>query len=139
MTSPLSGHCLCGAVTFTATPERMEMGICHCAMCRRWTGGAFMAVTCEDVRVADESQFGVYKSSSYGERCFCKACGTTLFWRMADGSHTAVSAQAFDDPSQVPLTSEIFTDEQPANYAFANQTTRMTGPEVIAAFTAKGG
>ncbi|POF30207.1 GFA family protein [Roseibium marinum] len=135
MSERLSGGCLCGAVRFTAVPEKPEMGVCHCSMCRRWTGGVFMAVGCGDVQVEDEDALGVYKSSGYGERVFCKTCGTTLFWRMADGSHTSVSAQAFDDPSVFKFTTEIFVDEQPANYAFANDTSKMTGPEVIAYFT----
>ncbi|KZM47889.1 GFA family protein [Labrenzia sp. OB1] len=135
MSERLSGGCLCGAVRFTAEPEKPEMGICHCSMCRRWTGGVFMAVGCNDVQLENEDALGVYKSSGYGERVFCKTCGTSLFWRMADGSHTSASAQAFDDPSVFKLTSEIFVDEQPANFAFANETSRMTGAEVIAYFT----
>ena len=138
MSAQLSGQCLCGAVKFTAALENMEMGVCHCAMCRRWTGGAFMAVSCKSVNIADESQFGVYKSSDWGERCFCKACGTTLFWRMQGGGHIAASAQAFDDPGAFAFTSEIFVDEQPSNYAFANDTKKMTGAEVIAAFSGGG-
>jgi hypothetical protein len=138
MSERLPGGCLCGAVRFTAAPEKPEMGVCHCEMCRRWTGGAFMVVSCgtsRDVDIEDETALGVYKSSGHGERVFCSKCGSTLFWRMADGSHVAVSAQAFDDPSVFSFTTEIFVDEQPANYAFANDTTRMTGPEVIAFFT----
>ena len=138
--SPMSGHCLCGAVKFTATPTRMEMGVCHCSMCRRWSGGVFMAVDCgTSVVVDDSNQLGVYKSSGYGERCFCKACGSTLFWRMQDGSANVVAAQAFDDASGFAFASEIFTDAQPPNYAFANQTKRMTGPEFFAAFMAAKG
>lgn len=139
--NPMRGHCLCGAVKFTATPAKMEMGVCHCSMCRRWSGGVFMAVDCgTSVVVDDASQLGVYKSSGYGERCFCEACGSTLFWRMQDGSANVVAAQAFDDASGFALVSEIFTDEQPANYAFANHTKRQTGAEVFAAFmAAKGG
>ncbi len=89
MTKALSGHCLCGAVKFTAAPEKMEMGVCHCGMCRRWTGGTFMAVNAGDTVKITEGQkdLGVYKSSDYGERCFCKKCGTTLFWRMQGGRH----------------------------------------------------
>ena len=75
------------------------------------------------------TRMGVYKSSDYGERVFCSKCGSTLMWRMADGSHVSMSAQAFDDPSVFKFTSEIFVDEQPANYAFANETRRMTGPK----------
>lgn len=136
MAQALKGQCLCGAVTFEAAPEKLEMGACHCSMCRRWSGGVFLAVECGVLKIADESQLGVYKSSEWGERCFCKACGSTLFWRMQDGSHAAVSVQAFDDPGAFALVSEIFSDEQPASYAFANATKRMTGAETIAAFQA---
>ncbi|MEZ5921551.1 MAG: GFA family protein [Parvularculaceae bacterium] len=130
----LSGQCLCGAVKFNATAEREEMGVCHCAMCRRWTGGVFMAVTCKRVNVEDKSELGVFVSSDWGERCFCKKCGSTLFWRMRDESHNAVSIQAFDNPEAFAFTSEIFIDEKPSSYEFANKTKKMTGQEVIAAF-----
>lgn len=134
----LTGGCLCGAVRFTAVPEKLEMGVCHCSMCRRWSGGAFMAVSCgpmDGLTLEGAENAGVYKASDHGERVFCSKCGSTLMWRMADGSHANVAAQAFDDPSVFALTSEIFVDEQPDNYAFANDTRRLTGPEVIALFT----
>ncbi len=134
MGQKLSGHCLCGAVKFTAVPEAKEMGVCHCEMCQRWTGGVYMAVHCEAVDIEDESSLGVYSSSDFAERVFCKVCGTSLFWRMKDGSFTAVSMQALDDRSGFKFTSEIFVDEQPSIYAFSNNTHRMTGPEVIAQF-----
>ncbi|MCT8974398.1 GFA family protein [Microbaculum marinisediminis] len=131
------GHCLCGAVRFTATPKSDEMAVCHCSMCRRWSGGVFMAVECDAIEVGDDSSLGVYASSEWGERAFCSSCGSTLYWRMSDGSHTAVSAQAFEDPAAFRFVSEIFVDEQPSNYAFANETQRMTGPELIAMMTGK--
>jgi hypothetical protein len=139
--SALKGQCLCGAVRFSATPERNEAGVCHCSMCRRWSGGAWFGVDCgSSVKVEDETQLGAYRASAWGERVFCKTCGTTLFWRMQDRSHNVVSAQTFDDPGQFAFVSEIYTDEQPRNYAFSNSTKRMTGEEFLAAFMAsKGG
>jgi hypothetical protein len=108
-------------------------------MCRRWSGGVFMAVSVGDtLKVSDESgALGRYDSSPWGARCFCKTCGSTLFWQTQDGKMAVVSAQAFDDPGQFELASEIFIDDQPGNYAFANKTTRMTGQEFIAQFMAK--
>lgn len=133
-----TGGCLCGAVRFTASPASQTMGVCHCAMCRRWSGGTFMAVDCgQSVEIEDDDQLGIYVSSDWGERVFCKTCGSTLFWRMRDGSDTVVSAQAFDDPSVFQFTSEIFVDEQPENYAFANETRRLTGPEFVAIISGK--
>jgi hypothetical protein len=118
----------------------MEMGVCHCDMCRRWSGGAWFGVDCgASVKVADESKLGIYPSSGYGERCFCAQCGATLFWRMQDGSVNVVAFSAFAEPGQFKFVSEIFTEEQPASYAFANPTKRMTGPEFVAAFMASRG
>jgi hypothetical protein len=134
----LSGKCLCGAVRFTAAPEKREMGVCHCGMCRRWAGGVFMGVNCgSTVKVEGEENLGVYASSGWAERCFCKKCGSTLFWRMRKGGMTVVSVQAFDCPADFAFTSEIFIDEKPASYAFANETHKMTGAEVMAMFAPK--
>ena len=130
---PLHGHCLCGSVTFTATPTEMTMGVCHCSMCRRWSGGTFMAVDVgSSLNVETPAALGVYTSSEWGERCFCKTCGSTLFWRMRNGSHQVVAAQAFEDPGQFKFASEIFVDENPGNYAFSNPTKKMTGAEFLA-------
>lgn len=127
-----TGQCLCGAVKFKATPNQArEMGVCHCAMCQRWSGGVFMAVSCGDqVTIEDETHLGVYISSEWGDRCFCKICGSTLFWRMRDGTNVAVAAPAFDDPADFTFAEEIFIDEKPVNYAFANDTKKHTGDEM---------
>ena len=42
-----TGRCLCGAVTFTATP-RGGMHACHCDTCRRLSGGILFSVDCGD-------------------------------------------------------------------------------------------
>ncbi len=92
-----------------------------------------MAVDCgENVQLEENGTLGVYASSDYGERVFCRKCGSSLFWRMQDGSQAYVAARAFDDPSVFSLTDEIFVDDKPDNYAFANRTRKMTGAEVFA-------
>jgi hypothetical protein len=134
-TARLSGQCLCGAVKFTAAPEKHEMGVCHCEMCRRWAGGALMLVRCGDtVKIEDERALGVYQSSDWAERCFCKVCGSTLFWRARNRNFAAASAQAFEHPEMFAFVREIFIDEKPANYAFANDTTKRTGAEMMAKY-----
>ena len=131
----LNGRCLCGAVRFSAKPVNDEMGACHCSMCRRWSGGVFLCVDCSDsVEIIEGDDLAFYGSSEWGERGFCKTCGSTLMWRMRDGSHNVVSIQAFDDPSQFRFTTEIFVDSKPGNYAFANDTRKMTEAEFLAAF-----
>jgi len=137
--APLSGRCLCGAARFTAKPEKMTMDACHCSMCRRWSGGPAMTVFCTDVQFEDESAVGVYVSSEWAERGFCKTCGSNLFWRTHDHKMFTVSAHAFDNPEQFPFEVEIYIDQKPANYAFANDTKKMTGAEVEAMFAGSSG
>ncbi len=128
-----TGQCLCGAVKFRATPKSGDVGVCHCGMCQRWSGGVFMAVSCGDrVEIEDETHLGVYVSSEWGDRCFCDVCGSTLFWRMRDGTNVAVAAPAFDDMADLTFTEEIFIDEKPMMYAFVNETIKRTGAEMRA-------
>lgn len=98
-----------------------------------------MAIGCADtVKFEDETELGIYPSSEWAERGFCKKCGTSLFYRMRSKADYHVSTEAFDDTSDFKLVSEIFIDEKPAHYAFANDTKKMTGAEVMAAFAPKG-
>jgi hypothetical protein len=133
----LSGGCLCGAVRFAAAPREHDFGICHCSMCRKWSAGPFFAIECgATIKVEDPTHLGVYRSSEWAERCFCKQCGTPLFYRLVGKDFYAVSVEAFDDRGGFALTSQIFVDEKPTYYDFANKTKNMTGAEVFAAFAA---
>jgi hypothetical protein len=134
-----SGGCLCGAVRFTAAPRDTKFGICHCSICRRWSAGPFFALECSgSFKIEDASNLGLYRSSEWAERGFCKACGTPLFYRLIDKDFCAVSVEAFDDRDGFALTSQIFIDEKPAYYDFANKTHNMTGAQVFAAFAPGG-
>ncbi|MBS7699229.1 MULTISPECIES: GFA family protein [unclassified Chelatococcus] len=137
--SAIPGGCLCGAVRFSAVPAKHEMDVCHCGMCQRWSGGVFMTVPCAEITVADESALGVYPSSEWGERLFCKTCGTSLMWRLRgqQGGNVAVSMQSFDDKSSFVFAEEIFIDEKPDLYSFVGDRPRKTGAEIMAEFAAQ--
>ena len=137
MSEALKGACMCGACAFTAVPDDLDAGICHCGMCRKWSGGMFMVVTCHDLAFAKGAPVEAFKSSEWGRRLFCRVCGSSLAWQTADGSHTSVSIQAFEDPGIFTLTSEIFVDEKPGCYDLANDTHKMTAAEVMAMFAPK--
>jgi hypothetical protein len=131
----MTGGCLCGAVRVTARPKGRDFGVCHCSMCRRWAAGPFFAIECESpIQIEDESNVGCYRSSEWAERCFCKKCGSVLFYRLVGKEFSVVSAEALDDRSGLNFASQIFIDEKPAYYDFANKTHTMTGAEVFAAF-----
>lgn len=126
--------CACGGVTGQATPISNIAGVCHCVTCRKWSGGAFMGVSCDAVHYDDESALNIWVSSDWGERVSCKICSSPLEWRMRNGAHHSVSAQAFDDPSSFPMKSEIFIDDKPASYDFSGDHERLTRAEVMAKY-----
>ena len=133
-----SGRCLCGAVTFTVSGAGKELGVCHCEMCRRWTGGAWPVLhTRKPVAFTGEEHIVRYRSSDWAERAFCGKCGTNLFYRLLDREEYALSAGMLDDQSDLQLTSQIFVDEKPPWYDFANETAKLTGAEVIAMYAPK--
>lgn len=127
-----TGRCLCGAVTFTATPNG-GMHACHCPTCRRQSGGILFSVDCGD-SVEVTGEVATYVSSEWATRQFCPACGTGLFWRSNDGAITMVSAQAFDDPSVFALDDEFCIESKPTTYALAGERPRLTTDELWAQF-----
>ncbi len=131
----LSGKCLCGKVKVKATPRFEEVGSCHCSFCRKWSAGPFMALDCgDDVEIEAADGLGVYKSSQWAERVFCRNCGTLITWRLHDGGENHLSAQLFEETASYPLGLQVFIDEKPDNYNFAETTKTMTGAEVFAMF-----
>ena len=133
----IRGACLCGAVKVSARPKGRDFGACHCSMCRKWTGGPLLAVECEgEVGFEGEDKVSVFASSDWAERGFCSVCGTHLFYRLKEGHLYALPLGLFDDHGNWRFEQQIFIDEKPHSYTFANPTRDMTGAEVFAQFGA---
>jgi len=130
-----SGSCLCGAVRFAARPEKREISACHSGICRKWCGAPWLGVGCGNtLEVEDAGAPGVYRSSEWAERCCCRSCGTALCHGLVDWGLCWVSADAFDDLAGFAFAEEIFIDEKPDRYDFANDARKLTGAEVFELF-----
>lgn len=130
----MDGQCLCGAVTFRS-PTAREISVCHCGSCRRWGGGPLLAVHCgPNVRFEGGDQLAVFASSEWAERAFCRQCGTHLYYKLLATGEYFVPAGAFKS-SDFELASQIFIDNKPPYYTFANETTMLTEQQVIEQFT----
>jgi hypothetical protein len=57
-----------------------------------------------------------FKSSNHAERGFCRTCGSSLFWRPADGTRMSVAAGAIDPPTGLSIAHHIFVAEQSDYY-----------------------
>jgi len=134
----MTGKCLCGAVNFTASGVELHHHVCHCGMCRRWTGGPQMAAATERVSFVGEENLGRYDSSDWAQRGFCKVCGSSLFYLLKPTGQYMLSIGAFDDPSKFQLVREIFIDHKPAGYAFAGELARLTEAQVFAQYAGPG-
>ena len=131
----LAGRCLCGAVSFTVTPAEPHFDACHCGMCRRWAGGPAMTVkAASPAEIEGGENVVAYKSSDWGERHFCRTCGTHLFVSAPAFDYFGVSLGALDDAASLDFRLEIFVDCKPGQYAFANPTTKLTEAEFLAMF-----
>ncbi len=129
------GSCLCGDVKFTAANNNHSVGACHCGICRKWTGGPFMTVDCgTDVSFKNADNISVYNSSEWAERGFCKNCGSHLFYRLKGTQQTFIPAGLFDNTKQFIFDHQVFIDNKPHYYDFANKTRDMTEAEVFAEF-----
>jgi len=134
-----SGGCLCGAVRFDARNVPATFSVCHCRMCRRWTGSALLEVSIrtEGLTWTGTDHISVHASSNWAERAWCKSCGTNLYFRHTKqdkwfGS-TELPIGIFDDPDGFALTHEIYTDHKPDSFAFAGEGhNRLTRADVLA-------
>lgn len=98
-----AGSCQCGDVRFAVEWPSKWVAHCHCTMCRRAHGAAFVTwVGMEEVRARIDDAAGRlrwYASSPTAERGFCSRCGSMLFFRGQrwPGELHIVRA-SFDDP-----------------------------------------
>jgi len=80
----VTGECLCGAVRFEVTLPSKWVAHCHCSMCRRAHGAAFvtwLGVPREQFRiVAGDDVLVRYRSSAPATRSFCGRCGSPLLF-----------------------------------------------------------
>jgi len=81
------GSCLCGELGFEAALPSKWVAHCHCSMCRRGSGAAFVTwvgLEAANSRIVDpHGLLHWYRSSEQGERGSCSRCGTPLFFRSA--------------------------------------------------------
>jgi len=132
-TKERKGHCLCGAIKVTATQSSNTVGACHCATCRRWASGPFMEINCgTDVSFEGEEHLRIHASSAWAERGFCSKCGSNLFYRLLGSGQHMVSVALFEPDDEMVFGNQVFIDEKPDFYSFANKTEDMTGAECFA-------
>ena len=94
-----------------------------------------MGVECDgDISFSGEEYIGVYQSSDWAERAFCNKCGSHLFYRLKEKNHYYILVGIFDNNEGFVFDLQVFMEEKPEYYSFANETKNMTGEDLFAMF-----
>lgn len=109
----ISGGCACGTVRYELASEPFDAGWCHCRICQLVSGApamAFASVLVGNLRFsAGEDSVKRFKSSSFGHRLFCGACGTPLAMKVDHQPETIdFSVTTLDDPAALKPRFHIF-------------------------------
>lgn len=119
----IKGSCLCGAVRYEITGSFEMAGHCHCSMCRKSHGAAFVTwamVNPDQFRWTPGEQFVQgYESSPGRQRCFCKKCGSPLV-ATHSGKITEVALGTVDGDPGVRPGEHIFVGSKAVWYEIAD-------------------
>ena len=109
----LHGSCLCGAVRFEVDEPFERVVQCHCASCKKLSGGGGTTngrAKRESIRiVAGEDVLRTFRPQEGTAKTFCSACGSNLFgggW--PESPRVSVRLSAIDDPFDQKPSAHIF-------------------------------
>lgn len=111
----IQGGCLCRTVRYGITGGFKVMGNCHCSICRRANGAAFVTwgiIDPDQFRwTAGEEFVRRYDSSPGRQRCFCRKCGSPLVCTQEGAVGEVVVGSVDGDPG-MRASDHIFVDSK---------------------------
>ena len=128
----VGGGCLCGAVHFTVTTPTLFCGHCHCTMCRRNHGAAYvtwLAVARSQLSIdSGSAELTHYQSSEHGTRSFCRRCGSSLFCESRDRPDIVdIPLANMDGPIDRLPETHIYFDDRASWTIVADDLPRLGG------------
>ena len=98
----IRGVCLCGGVRFEVTEAFASMRYCHCASCKKLSGGVGTAngrARSASIRILEGDELiRTFQPDEGSAKTFCSVCGTNLFgggW--PDSERTSVRVPTLED------------------------------------------
>ncbi|MEE9479168.1 MAG: GFA family protein [Kiloniellales bacterium] len=110
-----SGGCFCGQLRYRVEGPIDSVTHCHCAMCRRASGGTLMTwLTVPRARFTfTQGTPATFNSSDHGARTFCTNCGTHIgFTSTHDPASIDVTVVSLDHPEDFPPDRHIWTESR---------------------------
>lgn len=106
----LNAACLCGGVSFALPGPSGDIVACHCIQCRKLSGHFSASFDADEASVTYQGRdtLAEYETPGGGRRGFCTRCGSSLYFRSAQGEFS-VEAGSVCGPTGGSLTEHIFT------------------------------
>jgi hypothetical protein len=123
-TEALCGGCYCGHVRYEAAGDPFHATSCHCSICRRVSGAAF--VTWFSIQRAEftwvRGHAASFASTAKGTRTFCPLCSTPLTFQHADyPAEIDITLCSLDDPTALTPKDHTFVSNRLAWVQLADQ------------------
>lgn len=126
-TARREGGCACGAIRYRLDSAPFDAGYCHCRICQLTSGApvmAFATVPRGDLRFLTGSP-ARRRSSEFGERWFCRDCGTPLAMIVDHQPDTIdIPIATLDEPDTLAPAFHIWTRSRIAWFEIANDLDR---------------
>ena len=111
-----TGGCLCGAITYRAKGEPLDVASCHCVNCRKMSGAAFVTfvVFSPDQFEWTKGDIATYAATPDYQRGFCRECGSSVAsWRISEaGKWIAPWAGGLDQADRLEPRHHIFAKDE---------------------------
>ncbi|WP_241559934.1 GFA family protein [Solirhodobacter olei] len=107
------GSCLCGAVAYEVEGPLRPVIVCHCRLCRAWSGHVFAATSAplSHFRLTRQKGLAWYRSSPAARRGFCGACGASLFWKPDGEERMSFAAGSLDGVTGLAVIQHLLPEE----------------------------
>ncbi len=101
-----TGGCLCGRIRYRLARVSTDVGHCHCRLCQRSSGAAFLTWATLQRRevTVTTGEPTWYRSTPGASRGFCPTCGTQLFFVQGAEPPRLPPAEAVDETADVDIT-----------------------------------
>jgi hypothetical protein len=111
--TPIRGSCLCSGVRFEVTEPFVRLTYCHCASCKKLSGGPATAngrARSGAIRILEGAELiRTYQPDEGTAKTFCSACGSNLFgggWPASE--YASVRLTTLDEPFEEKPSMHLF-------------------------------
>lgn len=116
----LHGTCLCGANRFHLPGPMGEVTACHCRQCRKTSGHHSASFDADEASLHWSARHQAeHRSPGGATRGFCPTCGSSLWFRAADGAFS-LECGAIANPTGGRLAAHIFTADKGDYYGLTD-------------------